>query len=105
MRPSRNKREQLLMTLAEYARHRGCDKKAVQSAIERGRIKHNEDGSIDSDRADLEGKQHSTHTAVAIPNRRALKQSLRLMLDAIPLLILPLIRVAESNREDPMAVA
>jgi hypothetical protein len=49
----------MLMTLAEYARHRGCDKKAVQSAIERGRIKHNEDGSIDSDRADLEGKQHA----------------------------------------------
>jgi hypothetical protein len=42
------------MTLTEYARHRGCDKKAVQFAIERGRIKRNEDGSIDSARADLD---------------------------------------------------
>jgi hypothetical protein len=44
----------VLMTLTEYARHRGCDKKAVQFAIERGRIKRNEDGSINSDRADVD---------------------------------------------------
>jgi hypothetical protein len=54
----------VLMTLAEYARHRGCDKKAVQFAIERGRIKRNEDGSIDSDRADLDW-QSNTHHAMS----------------------------------------
>jgi hypothetical protein len=51
----------VLMTLAEYARHRGCDKKAVQFAIERGRIKRNEDGSIDSARADLDWEANTDH--------------------------------------------
>jgi hypothetical protein len=49
------------MTLTEYARHRGCDKKAVQFAIERGRIKRNEDGSIDSARADVDWEANTDH--------------------------------------------
>ena len=51
----------MLMTLCEYARHRGCDKKAVQFAIERGRITRNEDGSIDSDRADVDWQANTDH--------------------------------------------
>ena len=51
----------MLMTLCEYARHRGCDKKAVQFAIERGRITRNEDGSIDCDRADLDWEANTDH--------------------------------------------
>jgi hypothetical protein len=51
----------VLMTLAEYARHRGCHKKAVQFAIQRGRIKRNEDGSIESNEADADWENNTDH--------------------------------------------
>jgi hypothetical protein len=50
------------MSLCEYARHRGCDKKAVQFAVERKRITRNEDGTIDSDRADQEWEENTLHS-------------------------------------------
>jgi hypothetical protein len=51
----------VLMSLCEYARYRGCDKKAVQFAVERGRITRNPDGTIDSDAADQEWEQNTDH--------------------------------------------
>jgi hypothetical protein len=51
----------VLMTLCEYARYRGCDKKAVQYAIARGRIHRNDDGSIESDQADADWENNTDH--------------------------------------------
>ena len=42
------------VSLREYARHRGVSHTAVQKAIASGRIGTEPDGTIDSDRADLE---------------------------------------------------
>jgi len=42
------------ISLRAYARHRGVSLAAVQKAISSGRIHREDDGSIDSDRADLE---------------------------------------------------
>lgn len=42
------------VSLRAYARHRGVTLKAVQKAIESGRIHPNADGKIDPDRADAE---------------------------------------------------
>jgi hypothetical protein len=42
------------VSLRAYAKHRGVTLKAVQKAIESGRIHPNADGKIDTDRADAE---------------------------------------------------
>lgn len=42
------------LSLRAYAKHRGVTLKAVQKAIESGRIHPNADGKIDTDRADAE---------------------------------------------------
>lgn len=49
------------MSITDYARHRGCDLKAVQFAVERKRITRNDDGSIDSDLADQEWEENTEH--------------------------------------------
>jgi hypothetical protein len=51
----------MLMTLGQYARHRKCHLKAVQYAIQRGRITREANGLINSERADLEWDQNTNH--------------------------------------------
>lgn len=50
------------MSISEYARHRGCELRAVQFAVERKRITRNEDGTIDSERADQEWEENTDHS-------------------------------------------
>jgi len=49
------------MTLSEYARHRGCDLKAVQFAVERQRIFREPDGRLDSEKADRDWEKNTNH--------------------------------------------
>ena len=42
------------VSLRAYAKHRGVTLKAVQKAIESGRIRTNADGKLDTDRADAD---------------------------------------------------
>lgn len=55
-----------LMGQREYARHRGCTLRAVQKALESGRIKTVDDGSgkrrIDSDQADRDWERNTDET-------------------------------------------
>lgn len=51
----------MLMGVTEYARHRGVAMRAVSFAIERGRIKKNADGMIDSDQADRDWERNTNH--------------------------------------------
>jgi hypothetical protein len=51
----------VLMSLAEYARHRGCNLKAVQFAVIRGRITRRDDGQIESDQADADWEKNTNH--------------------------------------------
>jgi hypothetical protein len=50
------------MSITEYARHRGCELRAVQFAVERGRITRNDDGTIDSDAADQQWEENTDHS-------------------------------------------
>lgn len=49
------------MGITAYARHRGCDLRAVQYAIKRGRITRNPDGTIDSEQADKDWEANTNH--------------------------------------------
>jgi hypothetical protein len=49
------------MSLSQYARHRGCALRAVQFAIERGRIVREPDGRIDSEKADWDWDRNTNH--------------------------------------------
>lgn len=42
------------MNISQYAAHRGVDRKAVRNAVQTGRISKNEDGTIDSEQADID---------------------------------------------------
>jgi hypothetical protein len=59
------------LSLRGYAKHRGVTLKAVQKAIESGRIHTNADGKIDADRADAEWARNTgpkmRRTAAAAP--------------------------------------
>jgi len=50
-----------LLNVTEYARHRGVRKAAVEYALERGRIKKNDEGLIDSDEADRDWEANTDH--------------------------------------------
>jgi hypothetical protein len=52
----------MLMTITEYARHRGCDLKAVQYAVSRGRITRDQRGFIESDQADQDWEDRTDHS-------------------------------------------
>jgi hypothetical protein len=52
----------MLMSLRAYARYRGCSLKAVQFAVQRGRIKRNADGLIDSEEADRDWAANTLHS-------------------------------------------
>lgn len=52
----------LLMTITEYARHRGVYLQAVQYAVKAGRIKRDVDGKINSDQADADWQRNTMHT-------------------------------------------
>lgn len=56
------------MGLREYARHRGCALRAVQVAIQAGRITREPDGSIDPVKADREWAEN-THNQRKPPHR------------------------------------
>lgn len=56
------------MGLREYARHRGCALRAVQVAIQAGRITREPDGSIDPVKADREWAEN-THNQRRSPHR------------------------------------
>jgi hypothetical protein len=49
----------MFMTRREYAQHRGCDPKAVDYAIARGRIQLAPDGRIESTQADRDWDEHT----------------------------------------------
>jgi hypothetical protein len=61
----------MLMTITEYARHRGCRLRAVQYAIESGRITRQDDGMVDSDRADREWDRNTNHAKARYGTRKA----------------------------------
>ena len=53
------------MSLRAYARHRGCTLKAVQKAIDSGRISTRDDGQIDSEAADKEWARNTRTNAMS----------------------------------------
>jgi hypothetical protein len=59
----------MLMTITEYARHRGCQLRAVQYAVEQQRISRRQDGMIDSEQADSDWERNTNH-AKARPGRK-----------------------------------
>ena len=61
-----------LMQVTQYAQHRGVQLRAVQFALERGRIHRNAEGLIDSDLADREWEEN-TNAAQARPGRKPRK--------------------------------
>jgi hypothetical protein len=52
----------MLMTVTEYARHRGCALNAVLYAVKQGRVEREADGRIESDRADHDWEKNTLHT-------------------------------------------
>ena len=52
----------MLMTITEYARHRGCQLQAVQYAVKAGRIHRDAEGRIDSDQADADWERNTMHS-------------------------------------------
>jgi len=58
------------MSITEYARHRGCDLKAVQYAVKTGRIQRGEDGRIESEQADKDWEKNTDHTRARYGPRR-----------------------------------
>jgi hypothetical protein len=59
----------MFASINEYARHRGCDKKAVQYAIQRGRIKREPDGSINVEQADIDWERNTNHAQARYGHR------------------------------------
>ena len=59
------------VSLRAYAKHRGVTLKAVQKAIESGRIRTNTDGKLDTDRADADWARNTgpkvKRTAATVP--------------------------------------
>ena len=59
------------VSLRAYAKHRGVTLKAVQKAIESGRIRTNADGKLDTDRADADWARNTgpkvKRTAAPVP--------------------------------------
>src|ERR1035438_2811184 len=59
------------VSLRAYAKHRGVTLKAVQKAIESGRIRTNADGKLDTDRADADWARNTgpkvKQTAANVP--------------------------------------
>jgi hypothetical protein len=51
-----------LMNLSEYARHRGCEPRAIREAVHTGRITRRSDGLLDSATADIEWENNTDHT-------------------------------------------
>lgn len=59
-----------LMSITAYAKYRGCQKRAVQYAIESGRITRNPDGTIDSDQADKDWQENTQHSNARYGKRK-----------------------------------
>lgn len=51
----------MFVSITEYARHRGCNLKAVQVAVSTGRIKREADGTIDVEKADRDWEKNTEH--------------------------------------------
>ena len=47
------------MNISQYAAHRGVDRKAVRYALEAGRICKSDDGTIDSEQADIDWAENT----------------------------------------------
>ncbi|MBI2818135.1 MAG: hypothetical protein HYX72_14465 [Acidobacteria bacterium] len=62
-----------VVSLRAYARHRGVSLKAVQKAIESGRITKTPDGKIDPERADAEWERNTSPKPrrITVPVRKA----------------------------------
>lgn len=60
----------MLMGVTAYARHRGCALRAVQYAIQAGRITRNPDGTIDSEVADRDWQENTDHTQARYGKRK-----------------------------------
>ena len=60
----------MLMTITEYARHRGCDLKAVQYAVSRGRITRDQRGCIESEQADQDWENNTDHSKARYSPKR-----------------------------------
>jgi len=58
------------MGVTEYARHRGCELRAVQFAIQRGRITKDANGLIDSDKADRDWERNTNHAQARYGKKR-----------------------------------
>ena len=58
-----------IMSLRQYAKHRGVALSAVQKAIQSGRISTLADGRVDSDTADAEWQRNTTAHAPAVTRR------------------------------------
>jgi len=56
-----------VVSLRAYARHRGVSLKAVQKAIEAGRIRTTPDGKIDTERADAEWERNTSPQQRVVP--------------------------------------
>jgi hypothetical protein len=67
-----------LMSLREYARHRGCYPRAVEVAIAAGRIQRDEQGRIESGQADIDWEANTApHRAEASRRSGARGQAIR----------------------------
>ncbi len=64
----------MLMTITEYARHRGCDLKAVQYAVSQGRITRDQRGFIESEQADIDWQNNTNHARARYAPKKARSQ-------------------------------